>query len=339
MRTILFFIFSLFTALFATATDKKPHVDDTTRVATQPVSVSDESASRMHKVSFIDPKTGKNQTILVDSSLFEQGWLQLPQVYFWKSLMGMKGDSSLISVYGSREILTGVNTYKWNSKPTIVRDFLRDSLKQTMGIPSTARLLQTEGRANHYLIDEVLDHITKSIDVFEKNGVDPFYAQAILLIESPGRLSGKSPVGAYGPFQLMPFVGKQYGLHVGGINDERANLERSAYAAAMLVKKICVPMTEKMLQNRMICYSTDELWFKMLVLHTYHAGAGNVMAALNKLQPTEGGMQLLQQLWQTEAGGFRNASQNYSQIALAANLRLAEEIRARLGLVALPANL
>jgi len=77
----------------------------------------------------------------------------------------------------------------------------------------------------------------------------------------------------------------------------------------------------------------------MLVLHTYHAGAGNVMAALNKLQPTEGGMQLLQQLWQTEAGGFRNASQNYSQIALAANLRLAEEIRARLGLVALPANL
>jgi hypothetical protein len=320
------------------ATGKKGNGLDSVRVQTRSVSVADESASRMHKVSFSDPETGKMHTILVDSGLFELGWDRLPQVNFWKSLMSIKADSSLISVQGSREILQCVSTRQWNSKPSLEREFLRDSLKRSLGYSPETRIFQTEGRAGYYLVDEVLDHITRSIEVFEENGVDPFYAQAILLIESPGRLSGRSPVGAYGPFQLMPYVGKQYGLRVGGSNDERANLERSAYAASMLIKKICVPMTEKMLQNRMICYSTDELWFKMLVMHTYHAGAGNVMAALNHLQPREGGMELIQQLWRTEAGGFRNASQNYSQIALAANIRLAEEIRKKMGIIATPAS-
>src|SRR5207247_1400136 len=48
-----------------------------------------------------------------------------------------------------------------------------------------------------------------------------------------------------------------------------------------------------------------------------HAGAGNVHCALNKMQPKEGGIALFNQLWQTECGGFKNESQNYSQIALA----------------------
>jgi hypothetical protein len=337
MLKIGFLLFALLVSFSGLAIGKKGNGMDSIRVLAKPIAVADESASRMHKVSFTDPKTGKNHTILVDSGMFELGWDRLPQVNFWKSLMCIKADSSLISVQGSREILQCVPTRQWNSKPTLEREYLRDSLKRNLGFSPETRILQTEGRSGYYLVDEVLDHITKSIEVFEENGVDPFYAQAILLIESPGRLSGRSPVGAYGPFQLMPYVGKQYGLRVGGANDERADLERSAYAASMLIKKICVPMTEKMLQNRMICYSTDELWFKMLVMHTYHAGAGNVMAALNQLQPKEGGMELIQQLWRTEAGGFRNASQNYSQIAMAANIRLAEEIRKKLGIVAIPA--
>jgi hypothetical protein len=49
-------------------------------------------------------------------------------------------------------------------------------------------------------------------------------------------------------------------------------------------------------------------------------------------------MGLIQQLWQTEAAGFKNASQNYSQIALAANIRLAEEIRKKMGIIAIPST-
>lgn len=302
--------------------------DDTVRFFTKPIAVQDYSASRMHKVYYRHPESGKRMVMLVDSGMYEEGWMNMPQVNFWKSLMSIPSDSSLLSVAGTRQILQGVRTYEWDRKPSGERDALRDSLRVENNLPQTARIYHTAGRSGYYLINEVLDHISRSIGVFEENGVDPFYAQAILLIESPGR-NQRSPVGAYGPFQLMPYVGTQYGLKVGGANDERGNLERSAYAASMLIKKICVPMAEKMLQNRMICYSTDELWFKMLVLHIYHAGAGNVMAALNAINPQAGGMELIQKLWTTEAGGFRNASQNYSQIAMAACLRLSDEIRER----------
>lgn len=322
----------------AFANGKKSSTLDTVRIVSKPIAISDESSSRLHKISFLNPETESFQTILVDSSLFELGWDRLPQVSFWKNLMDIKWDSSLISVASTREILQCVSTRSWNAKSNLEREYLKDSLKILKGFSPETKVLQTTGRAGAYPIDEVLEHISKGIEVFEQYEVDPFYAQAILLIESPGRLNGRSPVGAYGPFQLMPFVGKQYGLKVGGAHDERADLERSAYAASMLIKKGCIPMAEKMLQNRMICYSIDEIWFKMLVMHIYHAGAGNVIAALDQINPTEGGMGLIQQLWQTEAAGFKNASQNYSQIALVANIRLAEEIRKKMGIIAIPAT-
>jgi tetratricopeptide (TPR) repeat protein len=53
------------------------------------------------------------------------------------------------------------------------------------------------------------------------------------------------------------------------------------------------------------------------VLHAYHAGAGNVHCVINQLNPTNGGVDLFKQIWQTECGRFKNESQNYSQIALA----------------------
>jgi len=38
---------------------------------------------------------------------------------------------------------------------------------------------------------------------------------------------------------------------------------------------------------------------------------------MNKINPFAGGMELIRTMWRTEAGGFKNESQNYSQIALA----------------------
>ena len=48
-----------------------------------------------------------------------------------------------------------------------------------------------------------------------------------------------------------------------------------------------------------------------------HAGAGNVRCVINVINPSSGGIGLMQQVWQTTCGGFKNESQNYSQIALA----------------------
>jgi len=60
------------------------------------------------------------------------------------------------------------------------------------------------------------------------------------------------------------------------------------------------------------------------VLHIYHAGAGNVGGLIDNMKPETGGMQLITDMWQNEFGGFKNASQNYSQVALASNLILEE---------------
>ncbi|MBK9638488.1 MAG: hypothetical protein IPO63_12005 [Bacteroidetes bacterium] len=73
-----------------------------------------------------------------------------------------------------------------------------------------------------------------------------------------------------------------------------------------------------MLDSRNIPYKETDIYFRLLVLHAYHAGAGNLACAINKINPTEGGQSLIKTLWKTECGGFKNESQNYSQIALAA---------------------
>jgi tetratricopeptide (TPR) repeat protein len=73
-----------------------------------------------------------------------------------------------------------------------------------------------------------------------------------------------------------------------------------------------------MLDSAHVPYNETDLWFRLLVMHSYHAGAGNVAGVIRKIKPTEGGMQLIQQVWQTTYGGFKNSSQNYSQLVLAA---------------------
>jgi hypothetical protein len=54
----------------------------------------------------------------------------------------------------------------------------------------------------------------------------------------------------------------------------------------------------------------------------YHAGALNVAAVVDKIQPTEGSQELIKAMWQNSAAGFGNNSQNYTQLALAAQLIL-----------------
>jgi hypothetical protein len=47
---------------------------------------------------------------------------------------------------------------------------------------------------------------------------------------------------------------------------------------------------------------------------------------VNKIQPTVGSQQLILDMWQNTAGGFGNNSQNYTQLALAAQLILHEMV-------------
>ena len=120
----------------------------------------------------------------------------------------------------------------------------------------------------------------------------------------------------------MPDVARAQGLTVNSQMDERKDFDRCAYGAARLINKICIPEAKRILDRHQLTYNENDLWFRLFVLHVYHAGAGNVTAVMNKIQPRVGSQEVIKSMWQNTAGGFGNNSQNYSQLALAAQLVL-----------------
>ncbi len=143
--------------------------------------------------------------------------------------------------------------------------------------------------------------------------------------ESPGQLKKSSQ--SYGAFQLMPGVARSHGLTVNSSIDEREDFEKSARAASHLIATVCIPEAKRILNTHNISYIESDLWFRLFVLHVYHAGAINVRAVVNKINPQHGGQELIQQMWQTSAADFGNNSQNYTQLALASQLVLNDMIQ------------
>ena len=253
-----------------------------------------------------------------DSVLYTEGWHNLPQPKFWQQIMKLSPDSAIVSVAANRQMLDRISVKEWNKLSEVQHTIYRDSLRKARGIPDSLTVFITAGKKDFYEFKKVMPTINRSINVFKQNGVDPWYAQAILLIESPGKMNTKSTVGANGPFQLMKPVARNMGLKVNGKIDERTDIEKSALGASRLLNRICIPYVKTMLDSAHLQYNETDLWFRLLVLHAYHAGAGNVAGVIRKINPCEGGIQLIQTVWQTTYGGFKNASQNYSQLALAA---------------------
>jgi hypothetical protein len=87
-----------------------------------------------------------------------------------------------------------------------------------------------------------------------------------------------------------------------------------------------LPSARRILNSHNIVFTENELWFRLFVMHIYHAGAGNVAAVTNKINPKKGGQSLIQAIWKTNAGSFGNSSQNYSQVVLATQVALHEYI-------------
>jgi Transglycosylase SLT domain len=232
--------------------------------------------------------------------------------------MNLHEDSSLVNLAVSRTVIEKISNKDWNSKNDSLKTVYRDSIRSMLCLDTAQKILITSGKKFFYDFDKASVNFHKGINCFISNGVDPWYAQAILLIESPNKLQ-KSNAGAYGSFQLMKDVARMYGLKVNRQVDERADFERSAYAASSLIKKICIPYTKKMLDSlKIVNYNEHDLWFRLLVMHSYHAGAYNVQKALFACNPCEGNMELVYSLWRTQTKRFKSASQNYSQLILAA---------------------
>lgn len=276
-------------------------------------------------IGMVNPLTNYNENYIFDSSLYALKVDTLPQVKFWRQIMSLHQDSSLLCFAHNRTVIKRISNKDWNLQSDEFKKNYRDSIRLAVQLDSTNRILLTTGKKFFYDFNKTYQNFHSGINCFVENGVDPWYAQAILLIESPNKLQ-KSTAGAYGPFQLMKDVARMYGLKVNRELDERANFERSAYAASSLIKTICIPNTRKILDSLGIKnFSEKELWFKLLVMHSYHAGSYNVQNALFTFMPKEGNMDLIYKLWHAHTNRFKSASQNYSQLILAAMLEMNEK--------------
>lgn len=270
-------------------------------------------------------ETKISSNYVFDPQLYHHRCDTLSQVKFWRQIMNLSKDTVLISIGHNRQVIQKTYNKNWYFLESEKKQQYRDSIRCAHGLDSSHKVLVTYGRQFFYDFDKAFEKFDQGINDFVANGVDPWYAQAILLIESPNKLQ-KSNVGAYGPFQLMKEVARMYGLKVNKHIDERADFDRSAYAASSLIKTICLPYTRQMLDSLHITYNESDLWFRLLVMHSYHAGAGNVRKALFSFMPKEGNMSLIYTLWQTETKHFKSASQNYSQLVLAAMLEMNSRI-------------
>lgn len=255
--------------------------------------------------------------VVSSQKLIEEQWADLPQTKFWSSIMRLSPDSCLINIASTRNVIDRQSIRTWNRLTEEQKTAYKDSIRLTYHLDSTEKIYVTTGKNDFYRFKEVYPSINKGIVAFQEFKVDPWYAQAILLIESPAQLK-KSSAGAYGPFQLMPGVARNQGLTVNRSIDERADFNRSAYAASRLIRTICIPSARSILNDYNYTYNETDLWFRLFVLHVYHAGALNVRAVVDKIGTLSNGNELIQTMWQTKAAQFGNNSQNYSQLALAA---------------------
>ncbi len=269
------------------------------------------------KKTVISYKGTSTQRFLNNHQLYSEGWDTLAQARFWQDVIALTHDSMIMNVASIRQPLYKISCTDWNCQTEMEKDEYKKNIRIHKNLDESASLFVTSGKKFFFEYKKVLPMISTSLPIFEQLGVDPWYAQTILLIESPGKTEARSYVGARGPFQLMPYVARKYGLTVNKYHDDRTSLEKSAMAAAKLINNVCLPYARKILDDKCIAYSEKDLWFRLFVMHIYHAGAGNVSAVVNAISPVEGGMSLIRSMWMTEARGFKNESQNYSQIALA----------------------
>ncbi|MEO0898082.1 MAG: hypothetical protein AAFY71_16855 [Bacteroidota bacterium] len=259
--------------------------------------------------------------LIQDSALYKEGWDSLRPPNFWRFAMKFPPDTVVVNIAKTREIVEVLSLKEVRAWPEKRKKRYEDSLRTAYKQGKKGEIFFTSGRNHFYQFSKVLPEIDKAIALFQDEGTDPWYAQTILLIESPGRLQF-STEGAYGAFQLMEGVARDVGLIVNDSIDERTEFDKSARGAARLIQRICIPKARALCKQYKLNYREHDIWFRLLVMHVYHAGIGNVRRVFRKMRPKEGGIPLITKLWQTKGRRFGNASQNYSQIALSALLEL-----------------
>ena len=134
--------------------------------------------------------------------LVVERWDTLSQSKFWKTIITTTKDTYVINIASTRQILDYINKDTWFDQSEEEKKPLKIQLPQitTVWTPTLDYILLL---AKKVLPNRASDSFFRNCNkYFQENNVDPWFAQTILLIESPAQLK-YSRVSAYGPFQIM----------------------------------------------------------------------------------------------------------------------------------------
>ena len=188
---------------------------------------------------------------------------------------------SLLNLYMSKTYLTGTNDCEMKDvNPTYPREVYIERLSR---IPSVMELAYNDvvqkfidryaGRLR-YSVSYMLGAMNFYMPVFEEALEAyqlPLELKYLPIIESALNPKAVSRVGAAGLWQFMPATGKQYGLELNSLVDERRDPVKSSYAAARYLKAL---------------YRIFGDW--NLVIAAYNCGPENINKAIRRARAAKG---------------------------------------------------
>ena len=139
---------------------------------------------------------------------------------------------------------SGMHQFDSNGLCTCIPFINKDELVKAPRIQlnkNAAPFVKAYNKKNGFFMDKAKNkkaHYFTMIDsVFEQNEV-PVELKYLAFIESGLKINAASRSGAIGPWAFMPAAAKEYGLKIGGKNDERLNYYKSTQAAAELLNDL-----------------------------------------------------------------------------------------------------
>ncbi len=182
-----------------------------------------------------------------------------------KNLIGLDTDY-LDSVVSKSKIDSSslVKNPNWVIYPETLAEH-RDESKEYV-----KRYSQRERSYIIHMFNKGKSYFQKAIAIFDKYNV-PLELQMLPALESNFNANAVSPAGAVGYWQFMSQLAREYGLRIGGKNDERKNFSKSTDAAA------------KFFRDQLEYFNNDLL----LTVAAYNCGQGRVKIAINKSEKAD----------------------------------------------------
>ena len=106
--------------------------------------------------------------------LFNERWDTLAQPSFWKFVMKMSPQTSILNVASTRQVLELQPLAKWNEQTDDEKDAYRDTLCKRHGLEPWTRIFMTTGKSDFFQFEKVFPSISRGVAVFVENNTDPW---------------------------------------------------------------------------------------------------------------------------------------------------------------------